>query len=45
MKFCLKLGKTATETHEMFKTVCGNEFVSRTRAWKWVKNIETDVRT
>jgi hypothetical protein len=45
MKFCLKLGKTAVETHEMFKTVCGNELYLVRMRENGLKNIEMDVRT
>lgn len=35
IKFCFKLGKTATETYEMIKTVHGDEAMSRSRVFEW----------
>ena len=34
---CYKLGKTATETHEMLVQVYGREAVSRIRVYEWCK--------
>jgi len=42
IKFCLKLGKTATETYKMLKTVCENEALSHTCLFKWLKDSERD---
>ncbi|GBM28261.1 Mariner Mos1 transposase [Araneus ventricosus] len=36
-KFCFKLGKTATETHEMLVTVYGVEAVSKKCVFEWFK--------
>jgi hypothetical protein len=35
MKFCFKLGKRATETHEMLFRVYGDAAVSRKTVYKW----------
>ena len=37
IKFCVKLGKTATETLKMLRDVYGDSFMSRTRVFKWHK--------
>jgi hypothetical protein len=35
IKFCCKLGKTAVETHKMFKEAFGDNALSQTQAYKW----------
>ncbi|XP_054708838.1 protein GVQW3-like [Uloborus diversus] len=35
IKFCFKLGKSATETFELMKTVYGSEVLSRNNVFKW----------
>jgi transposase len=35
MKFCFKLGKSATETHEMFVEVYGDAVITRKTVYKW----------
>jgi hypothetical protein len=37
MKFCFKLGKMFTETHEMMKNVYGDQCMSHTRCYEWFK--------
>jgi histone-lysine N-methyltransferase SETMAR len=37
IKFCVKLGKTPTETCEMLQTVYGDEALSRSRVSEWFK--------
>ena len=37
IKFCYKLGKTTTETHEMLVQVYGTEVVSRKCVYDWFK--------
>ncbi|GBN18544.1 hypothetical protein AVEN_162306-1 [Araneus ventricosus] len=37
VKFCFKLGKTATETHEMSMKVYGVEAVSKKCVFEWFK--------
>jgi hypothetical protein len=34
VKFCFKLGKTASETHEMFKTAFGDNAMGRTQTFE-----------
>ena len=36
-KFCVKLGKTATETLKMLRDVYGDSSMSRTRVFEWHK--------
>jgi hypothetical protein len=36
--FCVKLKKAATETFEMLKSACGEEFLSRTIVFEWHKS-------
>ena len=35
IKFCFKLGKTFTETYELFKKVYGDDCMSRTQVCTW----------
>jgi hypothetical protein len=45
VKFCFKLGKTASETHEMLKRAFGDNAMGRT-TFEWVsrfKRVETSV--
>jgi hypothetical protein len=35
VKFCFKLGKTASETHEMLRTAFGNDAMGRTQTFEW----------
>jgi transposase len=37
IKFCVKLGKTPTETYEMLRTVYGDEALSRSSVLEWFK--------
>ncbi|XP_077971313.1 protein GVQW3-like [Styela clava] len=37
IKFCVKLGKTATETLQMLRDVYGDSSMSRTRVFEWHK--------
>jgi len=34
VKFCVKLGKSATETYDLFKKVYGDECLSRTQVFE-----------
>lgn len=52
IKFCCKLGKTASETYEMLKTVYGDNTLSRTTVFDWFKrfkdgreSVKDDART
>ena len=40
MKFCLKLGKSATETYHFLKKVYGDEWLSRTQVFEWFKRFK-----
>ena len=40
VKFCVKLGKFATETYGLLKKVYGDECLSRTRVFKWFKRFK-----
>jgi len=35
IKFCFKLGKTATECYEMLKTTFGEQAVGRSQTFQW----------
>ena len=37
IKFCVKLGKTATETLKMLRDVYGDSSMSRTKVFEWHK--------
>jgi hypothetical protein len=37
IKFCVKLGKTPTETYEMLQTVYGDEALSHSSVFEWFK--------
>ena len=37
IKFCFKLGKTFTKTHQMMKKVYGDDCLSRSRIYEWFK--------
>jgi len=37
VKFCVKLGKSSTETYDLLKKVYGDECLSRTQVFKWFK--------
>jgi len=40
VKFCVKLGKSATETHDLLKKVYGDECLSRTQDFDWFKRFK-----
>ena len=40
IKFCFKLGKTFTETHQMMKKVYGDDCLSRSHIHEWFKRFE-----
>ena len=42
IKFCLRLGKTSTETYlaEMLRTAFGEEVVSRARVLEWFRRFK-----
>ena len=35
IKFCFKLGKTATESYEMLKTTFGEQVMGRSQTFQW----------
>jgi len=41
VKFCFKLGKTATETWKMLQQAFGDECMSRTQCFEWYSNFKT----
>jgi hypothetical protein len=45
IKFCYKLGKTATETHEMLVQVHGTKAVSRKCVYDWFKRFRDGKET
>ena len=40
MKFCVKLGKSATEMHNLLKKVYGDECLSCTQVFEWFKRFK-----
>jgi transposase len=40
VKFCLKLGKSATETCDLLKIVYGDQCLSRTQVYVWFKRFK-----
>jgi len=40
VKFCVKLGKSATETYDLLKKVYGDECLSHTQIFKWFKRFK-----
>ena len=40
VKFCVKLGKSATETYDLLKKVYGDECLSRTQVFEWFKRLK-----
>jgi len=40
VKFCVILGKSATETYDLLKKVYGDECLSRTQVFEWFKMFE-----
>jgi hypothetical protein len=40
VKFCVKLGKSATETYDLLKKVYGYECLSRTQVFEWFKRFK-----
>jgi len=40
VKFCMKLGKSATETYDLLKKVYGDEFLSCTQVFKCFKRFK-----
>ena len=40
IKFCFKLNKTATETHQMLKEAFGEQDLSQARTFEWFKHFK-----
>jgi len=40
VKFCVKLGKSAGETHDLLKKVYGDECLFRTQVFEWFKRFK-----
>ena len=40
MKFCLKLGKNATETYRMLQTAFGASYMNQVSVFKWHKRFK-----
>jgi len=40
VKFCVKLGKSATETYDLLKKVYGGERLSHTQVFEWFKRLK-----
>jgi len=39
-KFCVKLGKSATETYDLLQNIYGDECLSRTEVFEWFKRFK-----
>jgi len=39
VKFCVKLGKSATETYDLLKKINGDECLSCTQVFEWFKRL------
>jgi len=40
VKFCVKLGKSTTETYNLLKKIYGDECLSRTQVFEWFKRFK-----
>lgn len=45
IEFCVKLGKSFTETHQMLQTAYGDDCLSRTQVYEWFKRFESGRET
>jgi len=43
IKFCFKLGKTATEYYEMLKTACGEQAMGRSQTFHWFSRFKAGI--
>jgi len=43
VKFCFKLGKTATECYEMLKTAFGEQTLGRSQTFQWFSRIKAGI--
>jgi len=42
VKFCLKLGKSASQTYDLLKKVYGDKCLSRTQVFEWFKRFKEE---
>ena len=42
VKFCVKLGKSTTETYDLFKKFCADECLARTQAFERFRRFEEE---
>jgi hypothetical protein len=40
MKFCVRIGKSTTETYDLLKKVYGDECLSHTQVFRWFKRFK-----
>lgn len=40
IKFCVRLGKTPTEIHDMLRTACRDKAVLRAQTFRWFKRFQ-----
>jgi len=40
IRFCFKLGKTASETHRMLKEAFGDNALGQTQTYEWFKRLK-----
>ena len=45
IEFCFKLGKTAAETVELMRQVCGDNCLSRAQIFRWYARFKSGVET
>ena len=44
IKFCFKLGKTATECYDMLKTALGEQAMGRSQTFQWFSRFKAELR-
>jgi hypothetical protein len=44
MQFCVRIGKSTTETYDLLKKVYGDEYLSRTQVFEWFKEGREETR-
>ena len=40
IRFCFKIGKTATETYHLLQQACGEDAMSRTQVFEWFRRFK-----